>query len=369
LEFSNFEANIIFELCFVTLQHRFNPFLERTAHSIGTIIFTDIRSATDWKILFDFMEPHDIYTREEIKLLRCCTICPRECGVNRFEGHAGYCGTDAGMNIASICVHRGEEPPISGPDGICNIFFSGCNMRCIYCQNHEISRHSGSSAGSSLTGFNQAVKTITSILDKGIKAVGFVSPSHVVPQVKALIRELNRLGYKPVTVYNTNSYDKPETLREIAGMIDVYLPDYKYCTSEISRTCSDAYNYPGIAIKALKEMYYQKGSTLFTDDEGIAVRGMLVRHLVLPGNVEETIKVLGSIAEELSPGVHISIMSQYNPLFVSAGYNSLGRKLHSEEYLRAVEEMTSLGFRNGWLQDPESYDNYLPDFTRDHPFE
>jgi putative pyruvate formate lyase activating enzyme len=167
----------------------------------------------------------DIYTRDEIALLSECTLCPRECRVNRFEGGTGYCGSDAGMNIASICIHRGEEPPVSGPEGICNIFFSGCNLKCIYCQNHDISRPCSQEYRRSLS-LNETLDTITEILAQGIKAIGFVSPSHVVPQVRGIIRGLNARGFNPVTVYNTNSYDKPEVIDSLDGMIDVYLPDY-----------------------------------------------------------------------------------------------------------------------------------------------
>ena len=160
----------------------------------------------------------EIYTKKEIEQLSDCTLCPRECGVDRFSGGKGYCGADAGLNIASICIHRGEEPPISWPDGICNIFFSGCNLRCIYCQNFEISRPGISSENYT---FEAALDKITSILEGGIKAVGFVSPSHVIPQVRALVREIRKRGLRPVTVYNTNSYDKPEVNSENEEPIDV----------------------------------------------------------------------------------------------------------------------------------------------------
>ena len=258
------------------------------------------------------MKQTDIYGSENGSILENCTLCPRECRVDRFKGGMGYCGTNAGMNIASICIHRGEEPVISGRDGICNVFFAGCNLHCIYCQNHEISQDripvpaSGMDPG-------KVLDSISEILNSGISAVGFVSPSHVVPQVKEIIIGLNSRGLKPVTVYNTNSYDKVETLRSLSGLIDVYLPDYKYVTSGLALRFSDAPDYPEIALKAIKEMYYQKGSALRTDENGRAENGMLIRHLVLPGHAEESKKVLLSIAEELSPGVHLSLMSQYHP--------------------------------------------------------
>jgi len=312
-------------------------------------------------------EIEELYTPEEAELLSYCTLCPRECRVNRFEGGSGYCGMDAALNIASICIHRGEEPPISGPDGICNIFFAGCNLRCLYCQNHDISRPDGEYIKSSVS-FESALDQIEKILSPGIKAVGFVSPSHVVPQVKAIIRGLNARGLKPITVYNTNSYDKPEVIESLEGLIDVYLPDYKYITPGISNDLSDAFNYPDVALKATKKMYFQKGSTLHLDEKGRAERGMLIRHLVLPGHAEESRKVLRSVAEEISTGVHLSLMSQYHPTPFVKSHNFLNRTLYKAEYESVVEAMENLGFRNGWVQDMDSYLNYRPDFRRENPF-
>jgi putative pyruvate formate lyase activating enzyme len=310
----------------------------------------------------------DCYDKTDLSLLANCTLCPRECGVNRFKGKDGYCGTDSGFNIASICIHRGEEPPISGPSGICNIFFAGCNLRCIYCQNHEISRPC--TQGISFTmELNRVLEDIGKILDQGIKAVGFVSPSHFIPQMKAIIKGLKEGGRKPITVYNTNGYDKASVIRGIGEMIDVFLPDFKYVTNDISALYSGAYDYPEVAIKALKEMYFQKGSKLHLEDDGTAISGMMIRHLVLPGHSEESKKVLRKIAEELSPGVNISLMSQYHPNEEVRNHPLLNRTLYAEEYNSVVEEMRHLGFRNGWIQDPGSNDTYLPDFSKQHPFE
>lgn len=310
----------------------------------------------------------EAFTSEERELLSHCTLCPRECGVNRFEDGSGYCGMDAGMNVSSICIHRGEEPPISGTHGICNIFFSGCNMRCIYCQNFEISRPVQEYGGHRWT-LEETLNNVQRILSMGINAVGFVSPSHVVPQVKAIIRGLKERGLKPKTVYNTNSYDKAETIESLENLIDVYLPDYKYVTPATAELYSDAYDYPDIALKAIKVMYYQKGSVLHMDDEGMAERGILIRHLVLPGQYEESNKVLKSLAEEISTGIHISLMSQYHPTPSVKYHPPLNRELYREEYEAIVRVMESLGFRNGWIQDMDSHLNYRPDFRREHPFE
>jgi putative pyruvate formate lyase activating enzyme len=310
----------------------------------------------------------DIYDRNDRLILENCTLCPRECRVNRFKGGTGYCGMDAGLNIASICIHKGEEPVISGSDGICNIFFAGCNLHCLYCQNHEISQY-GSVIRNPGSELETVLDQIVLILSKGIPAIGFVSPSHVVPQVKVIIEGLNLRGYKPITVYNTNSYDKQETIRSLSGIIDVYLPDYKYVNMEIASEYSDAADYPVLALKAIKEMYYQKGSTLAIDESGMAESGLLIRHLVLPGHVEDSKSVLKSIAEELSPGVHLSLMSQYHPTTQVINHPVLNRSLYKTEYEAVVEAMDEMGFRNGWIQDMDSFQNYRPDFSKDNPFE
>jgi putative pyruvate formate lyase activating enzyme len=308
------------------------------------------------------------YLPEETRLLSKCTLCPRKCKVDRFKGGDGYCGADAGMNIASICIHRGEEPVISGPDGICNIFISGCNLRCVYCQNHEISQPAGRYSGNNYS-LNEILDIVEKFISPEVNAVGFVSPSHVVPQVKAIIRGLNDRGLKPVTVYNTNGYDKPEVIDSLDGMIDVWLPDYKYATPEISSRFSDAADYPDVVLKSLKRMYYQKGSRLFLDEKGRAESGILIRHLVLPGHAEESKKVLKNISEELSAGVNISLMSQYHSAFNVKNEPDLNRPLYRSEYEEVVAEMERLGFRNGWLQDIDSNLNYRPDFSRENPFE
>ena len=310
----------------------------------------------------------DIYDRNDRLILENCTLCPRECRINRFEEGTGYCGTDAGLNIASVCVHRGEEPVISGKDGICNIFFAGCNLNCLYCQNYEISRCRSIFRNNGMN-LEEVLDQTVKILSEGIPTVGFVSPSHVVPQVKAIIRGLNSRGFKPITVYNTNGYDKSETIRSLSGMIDVYLPDYKYVTKKIASEYSDASDYPETALKSIKEMYFQKGSILLIDENGRAENGLLIRHLVLPGHAEESKNVLVSIAEELSTGIHLSLMSQYHPTAQVRHHPVLKRPLYKTEYEDVVGVMESLGFRNGWVQDMDSNLNYRPDFRKENPFE
>jgi len=187
--------------------------------------------------------------------------------------------------------------------------------------------------------------------------------------VKAIIDALRDESRNPIFVYNTNGYDKVETLKSLESYIDIYLPDFKYSSDELAREFSDASRYPEIALAALKEMYRQKGSVVLMDDNGIAERGIIVRHLVLPGHVDNSIGVLRMIAGEVSSSLTISLMSQYWPTPLVKSHKKLGRMLLPAEYQAVADEMLKLGFRKGWLQEMESHENYRPDFDRDHPFE
>lgn len=300
--------------------------------------------------------------------LRDCTCCPRECHVNRIEGEIGFCKTGAGFSIASICRHCGEEPVISGTHGICNIFFTGCNMSCSFCQNHQISRGVGIT-GSRELALSKILDHIQEAVQQGSHAVGFVSPSHVVPQMLAIVDAIAKRGIKPVLVYNTNSYDKVATIRQLDGVIDVWLPDLKYLDEELARRFSATSDYPEIACAAVKEMFHQKGSSIRLDDDGRITAGLIIRHLVLPGEIENSRKVLRWIAEELSPSVHVSLMSQYHPTVSASGRSQPGRTLVVAEYDRVLREFERLGFYRGWRQELDSSSYYQPDFEREHPFE
>lgn len=302
-----------------------------------------------------------------LEQLRDCTCCPRECHADRFAGRSGYCGGGSDFEIATICAHRGEEPVVSGGHGICNIFFSGCNMTCRYCQNFQISRKSEVEI-ETMT-LPDIMSRVEEILDKGSHAVGFVSPSHYVPQVRAIINALAVRGIRPVFVYNTNSYDKVETIRSFDGIVDVWLPDLKYLDDKLGRVYSNTPNYPEVACIAIREMYSQKGSNILLDENGCITSGMIIRHLVLPGQVENSKRVLRWIAEELSPSVHVSLMSQYHSTPSVADDPQLGRTLRPEEYDEVLEEFESLGFYRGWMQELDSSATYQPDFTLEHPFE
>ena len=297
-----------------------------------------------------------------------CRVCPRECRVDRFAGREGFCETGADFAIASICVHHGEEPALSGKTGICNLFFAGCNLRCVYCQNYQIS-YPPAVTDHSLSTPGTIVDRIERLLDGGAKGVGFVSPSHMIPQMQAIMAEIRGRGLKPTFVFNTNAYDQVETIRSLEGVIDVYLPDLKYVDESLGCRLSQGPGYPSTAKAAIREMFRQKGSSLWTDDDGVAESGLIIRHLVLPGQVENSKGVLRWIAEELSPSVHISLMAQYHPTPSVYGHPEMGRTLKAEEYEEVVDEFNRLGFYRGWVQELDSPGNYRPDFDKSHPFE
>jgi putative pyruvate formate lyase activating enzyme len=305
---------------------------------------------------------------EPLEELRACRICPRNCNADRFSNKLGYCQAGAGFSISSICAHRGEEPAISGDRGICNIFFTNCNLQCVYCQNHQISCNSSDHSASRMT-LRDVLYQVLGILAGGINVVGFVSPSHFVPQVKVIISALRSLGLDPVFVYNTNGYDRVEVIRGLEKYIDVYLPDYKYSSPALAVKLSDAEDYPEIALAAIREMFLQKGSRLILDRRGYARRGLIIRHLVLPGHIENSVNVLRNISSGLSNKIAISLMSQYFPANRAGEFVNLDRGLTPGEYQAVVEELEQLGFENGWVQQLASNRNYRPDFELEHPFE
>jgi putative pyruvate formate lyase activating enzyme len=305
---------------------------------------------------------------KELDHLSHCTLCPRNCGANRFSDQLGYCKSDASFRIASICIHKGEEPVISGKKGICNIFFPHCNLQCIYCQNHDISGNDGIIHPKEFS-FEEVISKICETLHDTENIVGFVSPSHYIPQMLAIIRGIKATGANPVFVYNTNGYDTVDSLKMLEGIIDVYLPDFKYFEPELAFRYSQATNYPSIAGAALKEMYRQKGSTLILDENGVAQSGIIVRHLVLPNAIEQSIDVLRYIAEEISPKLHISLMSQYYPTESVLKHKHLGRSISQGEYEKIVTAFHDLGFYRGWVQNLASQASFRPNFMDEQPFE
>lgn len=295
-----------------------------------------------------------------------CNLCPHNCGINRNIDERGYCNCGIAPLVASVFLHKGEEPVISGTKGICNVFFAHCNMQCKFCQNYQISQNNIED-NSWITSYECVVEKIVSQIDQGVRLLGFVSPSHQISQMVEIIERVKNKGYNPTIVYNSNGYESVETLKMLEGIVDVYLPDFKYYDNEIGKQFSDVPDYFDIASKALKEMYRQKGSTLFLDDDGLVESGIIVRHLVLPNFSDDSVKIIEFIAENISTNIHISLMSQYYPTCNVMNNLLLNRTLDVKEYAMVVDKIEELGFR-GWIQELNSQTFYQPDFSRNSPF-
>ena len=289
-----------------------------------------------------------------------CTLCAHNCNINR-NNNLGFCKIDSGIYISTICIHKGEEPVIGGENGICNVFFNHCNLQCDYCQNHQISSNSGDLQSFRLD-LESVYSQIAAILDSGINTLGLVSPTPYISHIYELINLLHSRKYYPTVVYNTNAYENVQSIIDLESIVDVYLPDYKYANEEMAKKYSHIDNYPETALAAIKEMHKQKGSELILDEKGIAKQGLIIRHLVLPSQIENSKSVLMNIALEISSKVHISLMSQYCPIYKSDIHPEINRKLNPEEYDEVIDFMDIMGLNNGWVQELESAEHYLPDF-------
>lgn len=288
-----------------------------------------------------------------------CSNCPRKCAAR-----PGFCRADSTRpEVAAVYAHTGEEPPLSGQKGISNIFFAHCNLQCCFCQNHEISRAAVAESAITLRSIDQIVNAVERSLQQTENIVGLVSATQYADIVPALVEGLHNRGLTPTIVYNTNGYERVEVLQQLAPYIDIYLPDYKYADKQLAQRYSNAADYPETAFRALKEMYNQKGAALPTDDTGLAFRGMIVRHLVLPGQVDNSIACLRRLAEEISPNIHVSLMAQYFPPQGMELPDELNRRVSPDEYQQVVDAFYDLGFHKGWVQELDAADCYQPHFT------
>lgn len=296
-----------------------------------------------------------------------CSLCPRACGVDRRTA-TGYCGAAAPLQVATVCIHRGEEPPLCP---IVNVFFAHCNLQCTYCQNHQISTGSGKWPSIGIDDLADSIcAQFDALADTGAAPMlGLVTAAHYAHHIPALLDTLHRRGAEPTVVYNSGGYESVQTLRALEGLVDIYLPDFKYMDSALARDYSHAADYPEVAQAALREMRRQVGSGLKTDADGRAYRGLIVRHLVLPGAVDNSIRCLDWLADEFPFGLHLSLMAQYFP--PRAGLPApLDRVITPEEYTAVVDHARQLGLTDGWIQEMDAQSNYRPDFSRNgNPFE
>lgn len=291
-----------------------------------------------------------------------CNICPHNCGIDRKIFANGFCRSSIKAKISSVCIHKGEEPVISGKNGIINIFFAHCNLQCIYCQNYEISRNNNDDF-EEIDNILIAEKII-SLLNESENIVGFVSPSHFVHNVVEIINCIRQKNKNPIFVYNSNGYDSVESIKELDGKIDVYLPDFKYSNNNLALKLSNIKNYTETTLNAIKEMYNQKGSSLFINPKtGIAESGLIIRHLLLPGFLQQSKDVLKIIAEEISTSINISLMSQYFPPKKILTYKTLNQNITQNEYNELIDYYYKLGFYKGWIQELSSKDCYRPNIA------
>ena len=266
-------------------------------------------------------------------LLEHCRVCPRECGVNRLKNDKlGFCRSGRDVIVSSASPHQGEEPPISGSKGSGTVFFSNCNLRCVYCQNYPISQMGH---GEQKTPAELACLMLR-LQEQGCHNLNLVTPTHFMPQILASLDIAVERGFRLPVVYNTSGYESVEALRLLEGVVDIYLPDMRYADDAAALRYSLAPGYPATNRAAVREMFRQVGN-LVTDESGIAKRGLIVRHLVLPGGISGTEAVMKFLAEEISKDVFISLMSQYFPAYKSSAFNEINRRIMRQSTMKLMK--------------------------------
>ncbi|MEP7235262.1 MAG: radical SAM protein [Ignavibacteriota bacterium] len=327
----------------------------------------------------------DLYATGELRrralvlhqMLSSCNICPLDCKVNRLRDEIARCYSGSKPIVSSYCAHFGEEPALTGTNGVGNIFFGNCNLRCVYCQNYEISQRAKEEKKNEVSSNRLAEMMIELQDEKKCHSIGFVSPTHFVPQIVEALEIACEMGLHIPIIYNTNCYDSLEVLKLLDGIVDIYLPDIKYSEEKAGYDYSGVKDYVSSSRIALNEMFRQMGSELVYGDDGLVKRGMIIRHLVLPNDMAGSEATLGMIATELSPTITLSIMSQYYPTNSVNDANAersdrillINRRIREREYEKVLEMLEEYGFENGWAQEFESQDYYRPDFSdRATPF-
>ena len=290
------------------------------------------------------------------KYLTKCKICPHECNINRNEGQIGRCKSKDKVKIALYSTHNFEEPCISGEKGSGTVFFSNCNLNCVFCQNYEISQES--------KGKEIEIEELADIFlkqqENDVENINLVTPTSYVPQIIEAIKIAKGKGLEIPIVYNTNGYEKIETLKMLEGYIDIYLPDFKYYYNDIAKRYSKVDNYFEVTTNSLKEMQRQVGTSVF-DENGIMKRGMIIRHLVLPNYIENSKKVLKWIKENMNDDIYVSIMAQYFPTYKAKEIDELSRKLTNDEWEEIESYVEELGIENGFIQElGEHEEEYVP---------
>lgn len=315
-------------------------------------------------------------SREESLLsrYRCCELCPRRCGVDRTANQVGFCGEGVRLRIAAIEAHFGEEPPISGRQGSGAVFFSGCSLRCHFCQNYQISQEGLGSEWN----VQEVVDRLVVLHEReGVHNVNFLTPDHFLPHTVAIVRLLRERGIHIPIVYNLSGYQRVESLRFIESIADIYLPDFKYADERLAQGLSRCADYPAVALEALCEMIRQKGfmDTFVRNDDDLfspSKQGVLVRHLILPGQIQNSLQALSMLFVEFGPELPISLMSQYLPVRQFPSGSPLNRRVTRSEFQEVLQHAQELGFWNLFVQYPEEVaietQPFLPDFRAANPF-
>ena len=287
-----------------------------------------------------------------------CNICPRKCNARRQDDNVGYCGVGADLQVARAALHYWEEPCISGEAGSGTVFFSGCNLRCVFCQNQNISR---GKAGKVITA-DRLTEIFLEQQQRGALNINLVTASHYVNSVAEAIKNAKANGLKIPILWNSSAYESVEALKSLAGLVDIYLPDFKYVSSEIAARYSKAADYFTVASAALAEMHRQQPQVYF-DDNGIMTKGCLVRHLLLPNCLEDSKNTVKYLYEKYGDSVYLSLMAQYTPFGDLSEYPEIDRKIYQWEYDELVDYAVELGVENAFVQSFEAADeSFIPEF-------
>lgn len=294
-----------------------------------------------------------------------CTLCPRNCSVDRSEEKIGYCGQSNKIYVARAALHMWEEPCISGEEGSGTVFFCGCPLRCIFCQNHKIAlgkEENGEKIGKEIS-ISRLKEIFLELQDIGANNINLVTGTHYIPQIAEALVLAKEEGLIIPIVYNTSGYEKKESLCLLEGLVDIYLPDMKYVSRELSKEYSNAENYFEVAAKAIEEMVRQVGEPEF-DERGMIQKGVIVRHLVLPGSTKDSKAVLEYLWNTYGNRIYISIMNQYTPMEQIKNHPLLSRKVTKREYQKVVDYALSLGWENGFIQEGETAkESFIPGFN------
>lgn len=283
-----------------------------------------------------------------INLLEKCELCPRKCKINRLEGKTGYCGAGYNIKASKAMIHKWEEPCISGKSGSGAIFFSDCSMSCVFCQNYDISQnHNGKEIS-----IERLSEIFLELQNMGADNINLVSPTHYVPQIIEALIQAKSKGLNLPIIYNSNGYENIETIKLLNGYIDIYLPDIKYYSDKYSIKYSKTPDYFKYASSAVIEMYKQVGSPIIKD--GLIKRGVIIRHLLLPGLLSESKKILDFLADNLPHDVFISLMSQYVPMHLAYKYPEINKRVSNKSYEWLVDYAISVGLENGYIQEYDS---------------